>query len=188
MQQIESRFEGQAKSRKISPSGETSFVPAELCYYELPDKLFEHHSVQNDVELQAREQRKSFFQKTIKLLWKRGNIIIVGRGANNVLKDEPDVLRVRLIAPLTTRAYRLVRKEGLNYEEALDNAVGMDSLRTRYVYESYQRHIEEETLYDLVLNTERLRLKAAVGLIVDTAQALEGSLETQVLRADRPWV
>ena len=49
--------------------------------------------------------RKSFFRKIVELLRKRGNIIIVGRGANCILKDEPDVLRVRLIAPLSNFQY-----------------------------------------------------------------------------------
>ena len=132
--------------------------------------------------------RKSFFRKTVELLRKRGNIIIVGRGANCILKDEPDVLRVRLIAPLTTRAYRLVREEGLSYEEALDNVVGTDSLRARYIYEAFQRHWEDETLYDLVLNTERIARLSVVNLIADAVKEFESGLETQVLRADRSWL
>jgi hypothetical protein len=31
-------------------SGVSSFLPTELCYYELPDKLFENHSVYNDLK------------------------------------------------------------------------------------------------------------------------------------------
>jgi cytidylate kinase len=162
-----------------------SFLPSELCYYELPLKLFENHTTQNSAEFQARMHRKTFFQKTIELLWKRGNVVIVGRGANVILKDEPDVLRIRLTTPLTTRAYRLMRADKVSYSEALDVATESDSLRARYVYETYQRHWEDETLYELILNTERIEAKGAVNLIVDAARGLEANLDNQTRLASR---
>jgi cytidylate kinase len=165
-----------------------SFPPNELCAYELPDKLFDKRCADNDTAWRARAHRLSFFQTTIELLWKRGNVVIMGRGAHCALRSAPDVLRVRIVAPISARAHRLVSEEGFSYEEAMDVIVGADSLRARYVYESYQRHWEDESCYDLTLNTERIKQAAATDLIVSAAKELEGVLETQALLADRLWV
>lgn len=164
-----------------------SFLPAELCDYELPNKAFSPRSHRAITENHALEHRRSFYQKTIQILHKRGNIVIVGRAANCLLKNEPDVLRIRIVAPFTTRAYRLVREEGLSYPEALDTIVGADSLRSRYVYESYQQHWDDESLYDLVLNTERLALDKTADLIVGAARELSESLDARVFLAERAW-
>ncbi len=165
-----------------------SFLPAELCYYELPDKLFENHSAYNErkAEYYAREHRRAFFQKTIERLWRRGNIVIVGRGANYILKGgTPDVLCVRIIAPFMARVYRTARKEGLNYGEALDTVLENDKLRARYVHESYQCRWDDESLYDLILNTEKFEPAVAVDLILEAAKGLDAKLEDPSILAYR---
>jgi cytidylate kinase len=165
-----------------------SFLPAELCYYELPDKLFENHSVYdyNDMDYHGREHRRTFFQKTIELLWKRGNIVILGRGANYILKGcAPDVLCVRMIAPFTARVYRVARKEGLGYGEALDVVLENDRLRARYLHESYQCRWDDESLYDLILNMEKIGHAVAVDLIACALKALDTRLEAPSLLAYR---
>ncbi len=81
-----------------------------------------------------------------------------------------------------------MRTERLSYEEALDTVIGNDSLRARYVYESYQRHIEDETLYDLILNTERIEQAVAADLIIDASRQTEQGIFTQASRAHRLWV
>ena len=50
---------------------------------------------------------------------RRGNVVIVGRGGQVLLKGIPSVLHVRIIAPLQARVQRLMAKEGGNEKELL---------------------------------------------------------------------
>ena len=51
---------------------------------------------------------------------RKGNIVIVGRGGQVLLKGLPGVLHVRIIAPLQDRIQRLMAKDGGNTEEVLN--------------------------------------------------------------------
>ena len=49
---------------------------------------------------QLDESRSIYFiRRTILAAYERGNVVILGRGGQAVLKDMPDVLHVRLVAP-----------------------------------------------------------------------------------------
>src|SRR5947207_12478474 len=50
---------------------------------------------------------------TVRVAHERGNVVIVGRGAQVILRNQPDVLHVRVIAPIETRLKRLQEIEGL---------------------------------------------------------------------------
>jgi len=51
--------------------------------------------------------------------YKRGNMVIVGRGGIAALQGKPDVLHVRIQAPLDVRVNRIQRQENLSDEDAL---------------------------------------------------------------------
>ena len=61
----------------------------------------------------------SVIQTVINSLASRGNTVIVGRGGQAILKDKVNVLHVRIIAPVTIRAERIMKSEGLTQEEAV---------------------------------------------------------------------
>ncbi len=49
----------------------------------------------------------SLVKRAIKAAYKRGNMVIVGRGGQALLKDMPGVLHVRIISPLENRIQRV---------------------------------------------------------------------------------
>jgi cytidylate kinase len=99
------------------------------------------------------------------------NVVLMGRGGQWLLRGIPHVLRVRVMAPFDVRVKRLGKKlagpmgEQTNPRTVTEMVRRDDAEkagRMRYLYEV---GITDPALYDLVINTEKLSVAAAVGLI-----------------------
>lgn len=93
------------------------------------------------------------------------NVVIVGRGGQVLLADKRDVLHVRVVAPLEQRVAYVVRREGLNPEDARKRVQAKDQARTRYMQTQFHLQHEDPHLYDLVINTAVLSLDSTVDQI-----------------------
>jgi cytidylate kinase len=121
------------------------------------------------------------FDETDMLLWlirdavrdaaDRGNVVLVAHAACYACADRPDVLRVWVTAPPSTRASRLASALGLSDKEAAKSVRQSDEARASYLKRVYDIGEESNTDYDVVINTERLTADAAVGLIVGLVRA-----------------
>src|SRR5690242_21063559 len=99
------------------------------------------------------------------------NVVLMGRGGQWLLRGIPHVLRIRVMAPFDVRVKRLTKKlagpmgEQTN-PRTVTELVRRDDAekagRMRYLYEV---SITDPSLYDLVINTEKLSIGAAVGLL-----------------------
>ena len=103
--------------------------------------------------------------------YERGNIVIVGRGGHIVLRDKPDALHVRLIAPLALRIRRR-QLRGLTIEAARAQVLAYDRAAAEFIWRYYGVDIADPTLYDLIINTGQLPLPAAADLISGALSAL----------------
>ncbi len=99
------------------------------------------------------------------------NVVLMGRGGQWLLRGIPHVLRVRIIAPFEIRVRNWMKRtaaltgETPNPRAAADFVRRDDSEkagRMRYLYEV---DIGDPSLYDLVLNTEKLPWEVAVDMI-----------------------
>jgi cytidylate kinase len=117
-------------------------------------------------------QAISLVQSIIKASYKQGNVVIVGRGGQAVLKDRLDALHVRIQASLETRRWRIHQQEGIDLEFAHDVVIERDQAAADYLKRFYGIDWADSTLYDLVLNTGKLSLEAAAHLIVNAVRCL----------------
>ena len=62
----------------------------------------------------SRELSVANLMEIINAGYKKGNVVIVGRGGMAALQDKPDVLHVRIMAPLAVRIKRMVDRETLS--------------------------------------------------------------------------
>lgn len=99
------------------------------------------------------------------------NVVLMGRGGQWLLRGIPHVLRLRVTAPFEHRVKRLIKKmagqmgEGANPRTVTDMVRRDDtekSGRMRYLYEV---DLRDPALYELVINTEKLTIEAAVELL-----------------------
>jgi CMP/dCMP kinase len=103
-----------------------------------------------------------------------GDVLIVGRGGQVVLRGWAHTLHVRIIAPLEVRVARLVQRQGISAEPALAQIRTSDRARKRFIARAYSVDWDDPSLYDLVLNTAALDIPRATGLICYAATTMAG--------------
>lgn len=100
------------------------------------------------------------------------NVVINSRGGQILLRGIPHVLRARVIAPFDLRVKRLMEKMAGKMGESVDFRTTAEMVRRsdqekfgriRYLYDL---DWGDPALYDVVLNTERLTMEAAVDTLV----------------------
>lgn len=94
-----------------------------------------------------------------------GNVLIVGRGGQMVLRGWPDTLHVRIVAPLDVRVERLAQRQGISKKAALAQIRSSDHRRKRFVERAYHVDWNDPALYDLVVNTASLDVSRSCDLI-----------------------
>ena len=101
------------------------------------------------------------------------SLVVIGRGAPVLLADRGDVLRVLVVASMQTRVRRLGSRLGCAPEEALLRIRESDQHRSAYMQQHYRVDWRNPTLYDVVLNTDRIGFDAAAALIVQAERKAE---------------
>ncbi len=106
-----------------------------------------------------------------------GKVVIVGRGAQVILRDRPDVVRVLMIAPQPLRIERIAQRQSISLASARAQVEASDRHRRRFLLRYYHVKWEDPLLYDLVINTAWLNADEVAGLIcqmVATRQSQAG--------------
>jgi cytidylate kinase len=114
-----------------------------------------------------RETRRDYLAAVEAVIWELAagdNVVLVGRGSTFVLQRIRHAFRVRMTAPLHVRARRLEAERGLVPDaEAVVARSDRDwAARIRHLYDVA---LDDPLQYDLVLNTARLDVPAAVATI-----------------------
>jgi len=102
--------------------------------------------------------------KTLVFLGTRGKAILVGRGANFVLRGHPG-LHVGILASPEVRVQRLCQIWNTTPDEARRRMRQCDSERRNFVHHHFKRDPDDPCSYDLVFNTDRLSLEQVVDSI-----------------------
>jgi cytidylate kinase len=106
-------------------------------------------------------------ESTIQAAYKHGDVVIVGRGGQVILKDKPDVLHVRIEAPLADRYQRIHEQTTFSLAGAKDFAIKRDRAAADYLKRFYEVNWANSELYDLVINTGKVGIEGAAQLIVN---------------------
>ncbi len=115
----------------------------------------------------------AFFRHVVERLWKRGNVIIVGRGSQKILAAKPDTLHVRFIGSIGERSKHVMESEGIPFLEALEKVEMIDKQRTHYLKHHYDADGADVRLYHLVLNTSLMNTEPAIRTIIAAVHHLE---------------
>ena len=113
----------------------------------------------------------TILQTTLLEFAESDNVVLMGRGGQWLLRGIPHVLRVRVIAPFEHRVRQWIKRTAEVSGETPNQRAAADLLRRddseksgrmRYLYEV---DIADPSLYDLVVNSEKLRHEAAMEMI-----------------------
>lgn len=131
-----------------------------------------HEGYLADVPTQLEvDQSARVIESVIRNLAEAGNVVIVGRAANAILRDRADALHVQVVAPLPARIDAVAGQEGVAPRMAVARIRTSDRARADYVRRYYNLNWCDATTYDLVINSARVDVPTAVKLIVDAARA-----------------
>ncbi|MGD8397260.1 MAG: cytidylate kinase-like family protein [Anaerolineae bacterium] len=111
----------------------------------------------------------------IRGLAREGDVMIVGRGAQVVLRKHPDVLHVQIVAPASHRVSVLMARHGLNKREAQNRIRASDRARSDYVRRYHDANWLDPTLYNLTLNTSRVEIPLAADVVIRMVRAMAGN-------------
>ena len=103
--------------------------------------------------------------KVVAAIASHGNAIIVGRGANFLIPAE-DRLSVRVIAPLEVRVKNVAKEFGVTREEAKRRVINRENRRSAFIRQSFNADVADPRNYDLVVNTQKLDIDAALGAVI----------------------
>lgn len=102
---------------------------------------------------------------TILRLAQIGNCILVGRGANLVTKDMPNVFHVRLVASLEKRVERAMKVFNYDKKTAANYIKKKDRGRKRYIKDNFDADVDDPLIYHIVVNTDFVAYEEAAQMI-----------------------
>ncbi|RMF46701.1 MAG: BON domain-containing protein [Deltaproteobacteria bacterium] len=139
--------------------------------YGLTDEAFEQADEKPPAFVDELDQKLAVDLRQIELIILEkaleGNVIIYGRGGQDLLAKVTNVFRVRIIAPFEERVERWAEREWLDPDYARLLVRRSDQQRAGFIKYYFDRDWEDPLHYDLVINTSRLSHETAVNLICD---------------------
>ena len=116
----------------------------------------------------------------------RGPFIYYGHAGHLLMKGVPQVLKVRVIAPLDRRSQKLAEIEKISLEEAKKIIEKMEEGRIKWTRFLYGVDWRDPSIYDLVINLDAISLESACEMIICTLNQNEfkESPESQTIIED----
>lgn len=121
-------------------------------------------------------------QKAVRSAHQISSVVILGRGGQVILRNEPDVFHVRVIAPMEDRIQRVkinlktvqgaYNADVSARREAQDWITERDATSADYIRRFYQVDWEDPLLYHLIINTGRMSIERAANLIAEQVHAM----------------
>ena len=102
----------------------------------------------------------------------RGNILIRGWGAAQLLRDVPHVICVRICAPMSKRIDEMKRRLGLDRTDLAQREIERsDGAHAQAVQRQFQTDWKDPTGYDLVINTGYVPIDTGIAILQQLAKS-----------------
>jgi cytidylate kinase len=108
--------------------------------------------------------------KVISTIAEHGRAVIVGRGANFILPAH-EIFAVRVIAPLEIRIRNVALGYNVSAEAAKRRVIQRESRRKAFVRHSFNADISDPLHYNMVVNTGKMNIAAAVEAVIAAVTA-----------------
>ena len=102
-----------------------------------------------------------------------GDVVIVGRASNIILKDHPQALHIGLVSTLESRIAVVAQREGLSLEDAKTFTERAEQARLEFFLGYFNVSADYPANFHLMLNTHLLNRTRAVDIIIGSVQSLQ---------------
>ena len=99
--------------------------------------------------------------------------VIVGRCADQILKDNKNVLKVFIYSNMEDKINRAVKYYGMDKKKAEKEISRIDKLRGNHYKYYTGKEWKDFSNYDICINSDKLGVEKAADLIIDMAKQLE---------------
>ena len=119
--------------------------------YDLVNQMYQYG---NEKEEAPKDRIFEAESKVIRELAEKGNCVIIGRCSDYLLKDDSHVLKVFFTAPLESRIKRVMKRLGIEYQNAQHKIRKEDKLRADNYHYYTGRMWGAAANFDLTMNTD----------------------------------
>lgn len=99
--------------------------------------------------------------------------VIVGRCADQILKDNKNVLKVFIYSDMEDKINRAVKYYGMDKKKAEKEIARIDKLRGNHYKYYTSKEWKDFSNYDICINSDKVGVEKAADLIIDMARQLE---------------
>jgi cytidylate kinase len=160
-------FDLDALKKKVKVS-EEHFAQAS---YDEREKIPYHFHVDGWIDSDIYKQ---MITKVIVALGQRRGVVIVGRGGQCLLRENPRTVHLRFVADFDDRVEWAAKRRGMASSEAREFVHQMDIRKQDYLRFYFEADPDQPTLYHTILNTSRVSQQRCVeiveGLVGDQAE------------------
>jgi len=147
--------------------------------YGLSPELLQLVDEKPPVYITAEDRKRAAALNSVELIIldmaRKGNVVIYGRGGQDLLKGCNNVLRLRFIADFEERVERFAEREWIDPDMARSLIRRSDHQRGGFIHFYFDRDWRDPNNYDMVFNTSRLSGETITECII--AAAKEPSLK-----------
>lgn len=115
----------------------------------------------------------SLVRYTVLMAYETGNIVIVGRGGQAILKDKPGALHVRVVAPLDVRIQRLREQGMIGIADIKAKINQQDRATSEYLDRFFGVKCDDPAHYHLLINTGLMGVEEAAQVIVAAVKQMK---------------
>jgi len=130
----------------------------------------------------SNEGYSSLFESLNLELASQGNVVLIGRGAQIVLKDIPGVFKTRIVAPKEVRVKRVAQQQGVSQDEATDFVDQYDTLRRALIRTLFDTDLKDWDLYDLILNTKNYTIETGSEIVCRAIELIPTTGEEEAIK------
>ncbi len=98
-----------------------------------------------------------------------GNVVIIGRASNHILRDRPDAFHVGIISTIEYRIEVIKKRENMSEEDALRFITETEIARLEYFRKYFQADADNPSDFHMMLNTSMVDQEKAATLIIKAA-------------------
>ena len=103
----------------------------------------------------------------IRNLASQRSCVIIGRVANQILKDYPNCLKLFIISDIDFARHRVMAEFSYNEDKATKEINRINRVRANHYWQYTGKNWNDAGQYDLVINSSSLGIRNSVNLIVE---------------------
>ena len=111
----------------------------------------------------------------VKDLAEGGDVVIVGRAGNLILKETPGVLHVGIVAPKERRINTIMEREHFDYKTAEQFVEEHETARKAFFSKFFDVDSDDPNLYHMIINMADLKVETAGEIVAHAAQDITTS-------------